>query len=525
MERSEMFNWLDKKKLGDQDENKNTLSNQIATDDRDGAVVLEDSINEFILNYEFTYNNQAELIDTYREVANYNEVDFAIEDIVNEAVTFGDDDDEAVQLDLSAIDKDILSDKIKDIMYESFDKISNILDLNSTIHRRFKSFYVDGRLAYQKVIDKQNVAKNGILNVIELDPRYITKFRNVEYDNQSHTISSIDEYFIYNENIKNDTASGKNSAGTKAFKDRQFKEALKLNKEAITYITSGMTDTNTGYAISWLHKAVKPANQLRMMENALVVYRITRAPERRVFYVDTSGLTKTKAEQYIKQLKANYRNRMAYDPEKGSFKDSRHLMTMQEDYWMPRNSSTGKGTEVSTLPGGANLGDIEDVNYFLKRLYKALNIPISRLEADSLVSLGRNTEINRDELKFSKFVTKVKKRFNMMFLDLLRTELILTKVITSKEWDQIKNKIRFIYAQDMYLEEQKKFEMMRDRLELLEQLGPYINKYYSHDFIRKEILKQSEEEIEAEDKKIEEEKSNEQFNPSEEEGGFGRPTF
>jgi hypothetical protein len=766
-QRQEMFSWLDKKSLGDQDENKKTLSNQIATDDNDGAVVLEDSINEFILNYDFTYNSQAELINTYREVSNYNEVDFAIEDIVNEAVTFGDNDSNAVEIDLSSIDDEILSEKVKDFVYESWDKINNLLDLNTSIHRRFKSFYIDGRLSYQKVIDKASVSNNGLLNIIQLDPRFVTKFRNVEYDKANHTIQAVDEYFIYNENIAETNPSDQK---TKQNKNSNFKEALKLNKESITYVTSGITDSNSGYAISWLHKAVKPANQLRMMENALVVYRITRAPERRVFYVDTSGMTKTKAEQYLKNLKANYRNRMSYDPDSGSFKDSRHLMTMQEDYWMPRNASTGKGTEVSTLPGGcfamdtkvslldgrersiaeirdemetgkelwtysvnpetgkvaagliswagvtqksaevmkltldngeeiictpdhkfpvygkgfvradellenesmmplyrkneqisktkkldyeqyfdneskkwvythrmvanelkgsevknfvyesnddgvydvrhhvdfdrynndpsnlvfmgwndhqklhtdngfsresilwsdfrkkeslhnhrvvkiekladkievgtltidkdekhhdyhtfalscgiftknSNLGDIEDVVYFLKRLYKALNIPVSRLEADSIVSLGRNTEINRDELKFGKFVTKVKKRFNMMFLDLLRTELILTKVITGKEWDKIKNQIKFVYSQDMYLEEQKKFEMMRDRLELLNELNDYVGKYFSHDYIRRKILKQSDEEIEEQDKIIEEEKNNKQYNPDEEDRG------
>ena len=515
-QRQEMFSWLDKKSLGDQDENKKTLSNQIATDDNDGAVVLEDSINEFILNYDFTYNSQAELINTYREVSNYNEVDFAIEDIVNEAVTFGDNDSNAVELDLSSIDDEILSEKVKEFVYESWEKIDNLLDLNTTIHRRFKSFYIDGRLSYQKVIDKAGVSNNGLLNIIQLDPRFVTKFRNVEYDKANHTIQAVDEYFIYNENI---AEANPTDQKTKQNKNSNFKEALKLNKESITYITSGITDSNSGYAISWLHKAVKPANQLRMMENALVVYRITRAPERRVFYVDTSGMTKTKAEQYLKNLKANYRNRMSYDPDSGSFKDSRHLMTMQEDYWMPRNASTGKGTEVDTLPGGQNLGDIEDVVYFLKRLYKALNIPISRLEADSIVSLGRNTEINRDELKFGKFVTKVKKRFNMMFLDLLRTELILTKVITGKEWDKIKNQIKFVYSQDMYLEEQKKFEMMRDRLELLNELNDYVGKYFSHDYIRRQILKQSDEEIEEQDKIIEEEKNNKQYNPDEEDQG------
>lgn len=518
MQMSKMFNWLDTKKLEDDDKQDKVYSNQIATQNDDGAVELEDSVNDFILNYDFTYNNQAELIETYREIANYNEVDFAIEDIVNEAVTFSDDEEDPVAIDLSGIDDSLLSEKIKDIIYEKHDKIVNILDLNSTIHRRFKSFYIDGRLSYQKVIDKNNVAKNGILDIIELDPKYVTKYRDIKYDNQTHTISDIDEWFIYNENIQDDQTKTKSKSN-----NPQFKDALKLSKDSITYVTSGLTDSKTGYAISWLHKAVKPANQLRMMENSLVVYRISRAPERRVFYVDVTGLTKTKAESYMKQLKASYRNRMSYDPESGSFKDSRHLTTMQEDYWLPRNSATGKGTEVSTLPGGQSLGDIEDVLYFLKRLYKALNIPISRLESDSIVNMGRDSEISRDELKFSKFVSKVKKRFNMMFLDLLKTELILTRVLTIQEWNKIKNKIRYIYAQDMYLEEQKKFEMLRDRLSLLEQLQPLINKYYSNMYVRTEILKQTEEEIQEMDKQIQEEKNNEQYNPKDEEsGGFNR---
>jgi len=516
MQKNTMFNWLSKKSLHDEDKIDSIHSNQIATNNDDGAVELEDSINEFILNYDFTYNNQADLIERYREIASYNEVDFAVEDIVNEAVTFGDDDEAPVTIDLSKIDEADLSEKIKDVVYEKWDKIADILDLNSTIHRRFKDFYVDGRLSYQKVVDKNQVAKNGLLDIIELDPRYVTKYRNIQYSKQTNTIEDVLEYFIYNENIQDDTAKN-----TKKGSDAQFKEALKLDKDAITYITSGMKDSKTGYAISWLHKAVKPANQLRMMENALVVYRISRAPERRVFYVDVTGLTKSKAEQYMKNLKANYRNRMSYDPESGSFKDSRHLQTMQEDYWLPRNSGTGKGTEVSTLAGGSNLGDIEDVTYFLKRLYKALNIPVSRLESDSIVSLGRDTEISRDELKFGKFVSKVKKRFNMMFLDLIKTELILTRVMTVQEWNKIKTKIRFIYSQDMYLEEQKKFEMLRDRLEILRDLNEYVDKYYSHDFIRREILKQTDEEIDEQDKLIEEEKKSKKYEPPEDEsGGF-----
>lgn len=500
--------FLKKFKLSDSELDQRVVSNQIATESDDGAIEVDsNAISQFAMNLDWTYNTQAELINTYREVANYNLVDFAVEDIIGEMVSF-DDDSEPVELDLSDIEKEELSDNIKEKVYESWDKITNILDLSSTIHRRAKMFYIDGRLAYQKVIDQKKPA-DGLLDVIELDSRNITKYRSVKYDEQNKVINGIEEWFIYDEN-------GEKKSGSKKETDKtgQFKTALQLNPDSIVYVTSGLTDPKTGYAISWIHKAVKAANQLRMMENSLVIYRITRAPERRIFYVDTANLPKSKAEQYLKNLKNSYRNRMSFDPETGTFKDQRHLQTMQEDYWLPRNSA-GRGTEVSTLPGGSNLSEIDDVLYFQKQLYKALNIPISRLEPDSVMTFGRNSEISRDELKFSKFVSKIRKRFNMMFLDLLKTELILTKVITSKEWDKFCHKIKFRYAQDLYLEEAKQSEMIRDRLDLLRDLNDYTGKYFSHRFVREQILKQSEQEINEIDEEIEKEKSNEQYNPKE----------
>ena len=325
----------------------------------------------------------------------------------------------------------------------------------------------------------------------------------------------VEEYFLYDEKASSTSpATGKTET---QLNKKQYKQVLKLAKESITYITSGLVDPKTGFAISWLHKAVKPANQLRMMESALVIYRITRAPERRVFYVDVGGLPKSKAEQYMNNLKASYRNRMQYDPENGSFKDQRHLTTMQEDFWLPR-TSTGKGTEVSTLPGGANLDSIEDVNYFLKRLYKALNLPISRLEQDSMVAIaGRSPEIGRDELKFSKFVSKVRKRFNMMFRDLLHTDLVLTNVIKDTEWAELEQSIHFIYAQDMYLEERKFFEMMRDRIDLAKDLEMYVGKYFSHEWIRTKIIQQTDEDIKEEDAKIKKEASDPRYKVDDEE--------
>lgn len=507
-----LFDFLKNKKIVTEPSEK-VLSNQIATDYSDGAIQIEDAVNSFIMNFDWTARSQAELIEKYREIATFAEVDYAIQDIVNEMVSFADDED-PVRVDLTEVE---LSNNIKDKIVESWEKISHLLCLSDTIHQRAERFYVDGRLAYQKVIDKKSINK-GLLNVVELDPRFITKFRNVQYNQQNKTIDSVEEYFIYDENRGNKKAD--NDTTNRVKTTTRFKEALQLSKESITYVTSGMVDPLTGYTIGWLHKAIRPANQMRLMENALAIYRITRAPERRIFYVDTGNLPKSKAEQHVKNLQANYRNRMSYDPETGSFKDNRHLMTMQEDYWLPRTGG-GRGTEVSTLQGGQNLGDMDDVLYFLKRLYKSLNIPTSRLEDDAMVSIGgRSQEISRDELKFSKFVSKVRKRFTMMFMDLLKTDLILTKVIGPEDWPEIAQKIKFIYAQDMYLEERKYFEMMRDRLELAKDMEPYVGKYFSHKYLRVNILQQTDEDIKENDKEIAEEAKNPQYQPDDESGGF-----
>lgn len=498
-----MFSWLGKKNIGDSHE-KHVLGNQITTDYKDGAFQLENAVNDFIINFDWTADSQADLINQYREIATHADVDYAIEDIINEMVSFS-EDDEPVKLNLDNVES--LADKTKERVQESFNKVCKLLALRETIHQKARSFYIDGRLAYQKVVDKQQ-AKKGLLGVIELDAKCIKKYRNIQYDEHNMTIADIKEFFIYDEKKKFTDGS---TTTTSVGQTRQFKSALKLARESITYITSGMVDNKTGMAIGWLHKAIRPANQLRMMENALIIYRITRAPERRVFYVDTGNLPKSKAEQYLSNLKSAYRNRMSYDPENGSFKDNRHLNTMQEDFWLPR-SGNGKGTEVSTLSGGANLGDIEDVVYFLKRLYKSLNVPVSRLEQDAMASLGgRATEINRDELKFSKFVSKIRKRFNLMFKDLLKTDLILTNILTAQEWDEIEQEIEFIYAQDMYIEERKFFEMTRDRIELAKDLEPFIGKYVSHDYVRSEILRQTDEDKKMNDDQMTKELSDPKF--------------
>lgn len=496
-----MFDFLKKFAVTDEVPQQ-ALSNQIAVDFNDGALAIDSPVNGFVMNFDWAANSQAELLSKYREVANYNEVDYAVQDIINEMVSFG-EDDEPVELDLNDVE---LSDAIKDKIHASFEKIANIMSLKDTIHQRAYNFYVDGRLAYQKVVDSKNI-KRGIINIVELNPAFVTKVRNIQYNTELKTIDGVEEYFLYDEK-HDDRETSKSQAGVNT---KQFKAALQLTGESVTYVTSGLTDPKTGYAISWLHKAIKPANQLRMMENALVIYRISRAPERRVFYIDVGNLPKSKAEQYLNNLKNSFRNRMTYDPEAGNFKDQRHLTTMQEDYWLPRTSS-GKGTEVSTLPGGQSLGEIDDILYFLKRLYKALNVPTSRLDNDSQMSFGsQDTQINRDELKFSKFVSKVRKRFNMMLRDILRTDLVLTKVITEADWAAIDHNMKFVYAQDMYLEERKYFEMQRDRLELAGEMLPYIGKYYSHEYVRTQILRQTDDEIAEMDKAIKKEKSVAQY--------------
>lgn len=504
-----MFGFLSNKAIADTPDKK-TLNNQIASASDDGAMEIHNAVDNSYLNFDWKANSQADLIDRYREVANYNDVDYAVQDIINEMVSFSEDED-PIRIDLS---ESKLSDPIKKRIVEKFEKISGLLNLRDTIHNRAYSFYVDGRAAYQKVVDEANL-KRGLLNIVELDPRFVTKIRNIKYKEDTKTIDSIEEYYVYSENIGDD----KKRASDVTVNGVTYKEALKLSKESLTYVTSGLIDPKTGFAISHLHKAVKPANQLRIMENSLVIYRITRAPERRVFYIDVGNLPKSKAEQYLNNLKNAFRNKMTYDPDKGSFQDSRHLMTMQEDFWLPRTTS-GKGTEVTTLPGGANLDSIEDVMYFLKRLYKALNVPVSRLEPDGMVAFGgRGAEITRDEMKFSKFVSKIRKRFNIILRDLLRTELILSKVISESDWEELEQSIKFIYAQDMYIEERKYFEMMRDRIELAKDLEGMTGKYFSHDYIRRKILRQTDEEISDEDKLIAQEKTNEQFKDAEDDSG------
>lgn len=500
--------FLEKFKFDNPDEER-IQTNQIADENDDGAIEFSEGYYQNFLNFDPKYSDQAALIEDYREIANYELVDLAIDDIINEMVSFH-ENEEPVELDLTGLEDD-LSENVRTKVYEAWGKITRVMELKKTIYKKARDFYIDGRATYQKVIDKKR-PKDGILKVVQLDPRFVSKVKQTEYDKQTKAITGIIEKIIYNENV------GTNKKNKKTDRN-QYIEAVELNPDAVVYVTTGMTDDKTGYAVSYLHKAVKPVNQLRMMENALLIYRITRAPERRVFYVDTSKLQKSKGQAYLKKLQQSYRNKMQFDPEKGTFKDGKAFYTMQEDFWLPRDSN-GKGTEVTTLPGGQNLGDIEDIVYFQKKVYKSLNLPVSRLEPESTFMGGRTTEITRDELKFSKFVSRVRTRFNEVFIDLLRTECILTKIMTAKEFDDIKDKLTFNYSHDLYLEEATRNEILQERLNIVRDLENHVGKYVSHGYIRREIFKQNEEEIKELDKEIQKEKTIEQYQPKEEESRF-----
>lgn len=494
-------NFLAKKNFGNED---NEIKNSIAHENSDGAVEFEDLFSFRTLSLDFTHKSQVDLINVYRSIAQHTIVDYAIEDIVNEMVSFT-EQDIPVELDLSDTE---LSENIRKKIHASWEKLSNILDLKNTIHRKARSFYIDGRLVHQKVVDDKNLSK-GIIDLVELDSRTVFKMREIKYDEEKKTLSNIKEYFVYDDTALQEQDTKQNRKTTK-------KDPLILNPNIISYTTSGIIDSKTGFTASWLHKAIRPANLLAMMENALVIYRIVRAPERRIFYISTGGLPPKAAKKHLAAVQSDYRNKMKFDPTTGKLSDSKWLQTMQEDFWLPRDSE-GRGTEVSTLPSGQNLGEIEDVLFFLKQLYKALNIPESRLDTNAIFGGARGVEINRDELKFSKFVSSIRKRLNMFFLDILKTDLILTNVMTADEWDKIKDDIVFKYAKDLHIEEMKAAELLRERVNIAVEMEPFVGKYFSHKYVRESIFQQTDADIQEEDEQIKEESKDPRYSSNEEE--------
>ena len=422
--------------------------------------------------------DEINLIRRYRQMALQPEVDSAIEDITNEAIV-SDKDDSPVEIELSNLEA---SDSIKKSIRNEFDHIKKLLDVDKAAHQIFRRWFIDGRMFYHKVVDLEDPSK-GILELRWIDPLKIKKLRIVEKPPMDadqfmkYDYGKTTEFYIYNEKGVNNTNQG-----------------IKIANDAIAYITSGVKDQGKNIVLSYLHKAIKYLNQLRMLEDSIVIYRLSRAPERRIFYIDVGNLPKIKAEQYLRDVMSRYRNKLVYDSNTGEIRDDKKHMSMLEDFWLPRREG-GRGTEITTLPGGQNLGELTDIKYFQTQLYKALNVPPSRLESDKSFDLGKSEEINRDEIKFTKFVGRLRKKFSDLFHDLLKTQLILKGVITPDDWEDMKEHIQYDYLYDNHFSELKDLEMLQKKMEVLNELDLYVGKYFSQDYVMRQLLQFTEQEI------------------------------
>jgi len=457
------------------------------------------------LDLEGVYKTETDLIKRYREMALHPETDSAIEDIVNEAIV-SDSNDSPIEIDLDNLNA---SDGIKNNIRREFKHILDLLDFDKKAHEIYRNWYVDGRIYYHKVIDFKK-PEEGIKELRYIDAMKMRHVRvqkkkdpnkerpsifKLEEDPMAYQFPEIDEYFIYNPKL---------SYPTSTIAAQGSDQGIKIAKDAITYCTSGLVDRNKGTVLSYLHKAIKSINQLRMIEDSLVIYRLSRAPERRIFYIDVGNLPKVKAEQYLRDVMMRYRNKLVYDASTGEIRDDKKYMAMLEDFWLPRREG-GRGTEISTLPGGQNLGEITDIEYFKKKLYRSLNVPPSRMDGEGGFNLGRSSEILRDELKFTKFVGRLRKRFSNMFNDMLKTQLILKNVITPEDWEAMSEHIQYDFLYDNHFSELKESELLNERLGSLQAAEPYIGKYFSQDYVRRKILRQTDEEIIEQDRLIKKE--------------------
>ena len=457
------------------------------------------------VDLEGVYRTEFELIKRYREMALHPEVDSAIEDIVNEAIV-SDTNDSPVQIDLDNLNA---SDGIKKKIRSEFKYILDLLDFDKKSHEIYRNWYIDGRLFYHKIIDLKN-PQEGIQELRYIDAmkmRFIRQqkkkagdkqniFQKMTSDNpMDYDFPEIEEYFIYNPKITYPTGNPTQTGQS---------QGIKIAKDSITYCTSGLVDRNKGNTLSYLHKAIKSLNQLRMIEDSLVIYRLSRAPERRIFYIDVGNLPKVKAEQYLRDVMMRYRNKLVYDANTGEIRDDKKYMAMLEDFWLPRREG-GRGTEITTLPGGQNLGEITDIEYFKKKLYRSLNVPPSRMDGEGGFNLGRSSEILRDELKFTKFVGRLRKRFSNMFNDMLRTQLILKNIITPEDWEVMSEHIQYDFLYDNHFSELKDSELLNERLNMIQAAEPYVGKYFSQDYVRRKILRQTDVEIIEQDEIIKKE--------------------
>jgi len=475
-------------------QNKNNESEKVSSIvpkvDEDGAGYVTASGSYFgqYVDMEGTAaKDNQELIKKYRNMAEHPECDAAIEDIINEAIVSS-ELESSVSVNLDKVDA---PDKIKKTITEEFDNVVNMLNFEEYGHDIFRSWYVDGRLYHHLVVNESNM-KAGIQEVRPIDATKVRKVKEVQYKKDSKTgakiVDKTNDFYIYQER------AGANNG-------------IKLTPDSISYVTSGLLDTSKKRVLSYLQKAMKPVNQLRMMEDSLVIYRMARAPERRIFYIDVGNLPKGKAEQHLKDIMARYRNKIVYDANSGEIKDDRKHMSMLEDFWLPRREG-GRGTEISTLPGGENLGQIDDIIYFQKKLYRSLNVPLNRLEQESQFSLGRSTEINRDEVKFQKFIDRLRSKFGHLFLGILKKQLILKGVCTEQDWEAWKHQIQVDFSRDNHFSELKDAELLRERLQTMDQISSYVGEYFSREWVMKNVMMFNDEDIENMSKQVEAENEN-----------------
>jgi hypothetical protein len=456
------------------------------------------------LDIEGVYKTEQDLLKRYREMSLHPECDSAIEDIVNEAIV-SDSNDSPIQIELSNLNA---SDGIKKKIREEFKYILSLLDFDKKSHEIYRNWYVDGRIFYHKVIDLKS-PHEGIQELRYIDPlkmKYVKQQKKSEKDRyrlaniisdnpMDYEFPEIEEYFIYTPKASYTSGDPSGFGGN---------AGVKMTKDSITYCTSGLVDRNRGNTLSYLHKAIKSLNQLRMIEDSLVIYRLSRAPERRIFYIDVGNLPKVKAEQYLRDVMMRYRNKLVYDAQTGEIRDDKKFMSMLEDFWLPRREG-GRGTEITTLPGGQNLGEITDIEYFKKKLFRSLNVPPSRMDGEGGFNLGRSSEILRDEVKFTKFVSRLRKRFSYMFHDMLKTQLILKNVITPEDWSIMEEHIQYDFLYDNHFSELKDAELLNERLAMVATAEPYVGKYFSQDYLRRKILRQTDEEIIDQDRLIKKE--------------------
>jgi len=500
----------------------------VAPSDEEGTLDIAGATGFFsqYINVDRSAKNDWDLIRKYRQTAENPECDQAIEDVINEAIT-ADEDDISVRVNM---DLTPLSLAIKKKVDAEFKEILRLFDWKHKSHDIFRRWYIDGRLFYHKMIDEK-APRKGITEIRYIDPKFIKKVRVVDKQtdrdpksgNSIALVRKVEEFYVYNEAGVYPAFQGISGPAVKN------SQGVRVSPDSIAYVTSGVFNPTTKQVYGFLHKAIKPTNQLRMMEDASVIYRISRAPERRIFYIDVGNLPKPKAEAYLKDVMSRYRNKIVYDAATGEVKDDREHMSMLEDFWLPRREG-GRGTEITTLPGGQNLGEMEDVRYFQEKLYRSLNIPVSRLMTDTGFNMGRASEIQRDEIKFSKFIQKLRKRFGKVFSDVLKTQLILKGIMTPEDWDNIKEWIVYDFTDDNHFHEIQQAEMLNGRIEQLGNISEYIGTYFSVEWIRKNVLQQTETEIAQIDKQIAAEKAAGEVDPDAgtnmggPEGGFGDPT-